>query len=68
MLRIEDCDAAVQRAVAHGATVIDEPTTWEYGERQATLDDYAGHRWTLSQTVADTAPEEWGGESVGAGW
>ncbi len=68
MLRVEDCDAAHARAVGQGATTVTEPTTYEYGERQCTIDDYAGHRWTLSQTVADTAPEEWGGEAIGGGW
>jgi uncharacterized glyoxalase superfamily protein PhnB len=68
MLRVDDVDAAHARALAQGATAVNEPTTYEYGERQSTLDDYAGHRWTLSQTVADTAPEEWGGETIGAGW
>jgi uncharacterized glyoxalase superfamily protein PhnB len=68
LLRVDDVDAAHARAVAQGATADHEPTTYEYGERQSTLDDYAGHRWTLSQTVADTAPEEWGGETIGAGW
>jgi hypothetical protein len=23
----------------------------------------AGHEWTFSQSIADVAPEEWGGES-----
>jgi uncharacterized glyoxalase superfamily protein PhnB len=41
-----------------------EPTTFEYGERQCTVDDYAGHRWTLSESVDDVAPEAWGGVLV----
>jgi hypothetical protein len=28
------------------------------------LEDLAGHRWELTQTVRDVAPEEWGGISV----
>jgi hypothetical protein len=37
----------------------------EYGERQYSAEDLAGHRWTFSETLADVAPEEWGGTSVG---
>jgi uncharacterized glyoxalase superfamily protein PhnB len=64
VLRVEDVDALCERARAHGATIVMEPTTFEYGERQATIDDYAGHRWTLSQTVEDADPAEWGGVLV----
>ena len=67
-VRVPDVDAAYARARDAGATAHGEPTTYEYGERQSTLDDYAGHRWTLSQTVADTSPQEWGGEAIGGGW
>ncbi len=42
------------------------PTTFEYGERQYTAVDPAGHQWTFSETLADVAPEEWGGISAPA--
>ena len=38
-----------------------EPTDFEYGERQYTAEDPAGHQWTFSETLADIAPEAWGG-------
>ena len=38
--------------------------TYEYGERSGVLEDIGGHRWELTQTVRDTAPEEWGGTTV----
>jgi uncharacterized glyoxalase superfamily protein PhnB len=41
-----------------------EPTNFEYGERQYTAEDPAGHQWTFSETVADLAPEDWGGITV----
>jgi uncharacterized glyoxalase superfamily protein PhnB len=41
-----------------------EPTDFEYGERQYHVEDLAGHQWTFSETLADMAPEQWGGESV----
>jgi uncharacterized glyoxalase superfamily protein PhnB len=62
-IRVEDVDAAFARAVEHGATVLEELTTRNYGEREATIADPAGHRWQLTQTVRDVAPEEWGGLS-----
>ena len=42
-----------------------EPTDFEYGERQYAAEDLAGHLWTFSQTLADVAPEAWGGTSHG---
>ena len=38
----------------------------EYGERECTVEDPARHRWQLTQTMRDVAPEEWGGVSIGA--
>jgi hypothetical protein len=29
-------------------------------ERQYTVEDSRGHRWTFSQSIADVAPEAWG--------
>lgn len=63
-VRVEDVDAAFARACAAGAVVLEEPTTFEYGERSCTLEDLAGHRWELTTTVVDVAPEEWGGISL----
>ena len=63
-VRVPDVDAAFVRAREAGARVIDEPTSYEYGERSCTLEDLAGHRWELTQTVRDVAPEEWGGVTV----
>lgn len=64
MLKVEDAAAIVARAVEHGAKLTGELHDWEYGERQATIDDVFGHQWVLTQTLADTAPEQWGGKSV----
>jgi len=63
-LRVGDVDAAFARAVAAGAQVVQGPTTYEYGERSAVVADLGGHRWELTQTVRDVAPEEWGGVAV----
>ena len=64
-VRVSDVDAAFERARSHGARVLQEPTEFEYGERECTVEDPAGHRWQLTQTMRDVAPEEWGGVSVG---
>ena len=64
MVRVEDAHAHCARARAHGARIVAEPTDYPYGERQYTAEDPAGHQWTFSQTLADVAPEEWGGISV----
>ena len=64
MLRVADVDALCARAVTQGARVIHAPETHLYGERQATLEDFAGHIWTLTQTVEDTDPAAWGGAAV----
>jgi uncharacterized glyoxalase superfamily protein PhnB len=63
-VRVPDVDAAFARARDAGARVLDEPTTFEYGERSCTVEDLAGHRWELTQTVRDVEPEDWGGVTV----
>lgn len=63
-VRVPEVDAAFTRARDAGALVIESPTTHEYGERSGTLEDLAGHRWELTQTVRDVEPEEWGGVTV----
>src|SRR5262249_52287739 len=61
LLRVDDVDAVCERARAHGARIVSEPTTFPYGERQCEIADPAGHRWMLSQTVEDVDPADWGG-------
>ena len=63
-LRVPDVDAAFERARDHGARVLEEPFTHVYGERSCVVEDPAGHRWELTQSVRDVEPEEWGGVTV----
>jgi uncharacterized glyoxalase superfamily protein PhnB len=63
-VRVPDVDAAFARACSQCARVVEELRTWEYGERSGVLEDLGGHRWELTQTVRDVAPEEWGGTTV----
>ncbi len=64
MVRVADARAHCEHARKHGARIVAEPNDFPYGERQYTAEDLAGHQWTFSQTIADVAPEEWGGMSV----
>jgi uncharacterized glyoxalase superfamily protein PhnB len=64
MVRVEDAHAHCEHARGHGARIVAEPTDFPYGERQYTAEDLAGHQWTFSQTLADVAPEDWGGITV----
>ena len=63
-VRVVDVDDAFARARDHGAVVLEAPVDREYGERDCTLEDLAGHRWQLAEAVADIAPEEFGCETV----
>ncbi|HTU41913.1 MAG TPA: VOC family protein [Candidatus Aquilonibacter sp.] len=45
---VENVDAAFQKALAAGATLISEPRDQEYGERSATVKDAAGNFWYIA--------------------
>jgi uncharacterized glyoxalase superfamily protein PhnB len=62
-IRVEDADAHCKRARNGGARITQEPVTHPHGERQYNADDFAGHSWTFSQSVADVDPAEWGGRA-----
>ncbi|HEY7255902.1 MAG TPA: VOC family protein [Solirubrobacterales bacterium] len=61
MLRVDDVASVCERVRTNGGAVVQEPKDFPYGERQCTFIDPWGHRWTLTQTLRDVAPEEWGG-------
>jgi uncharacterized glyoxalase superfamily protein PhnB len=64
LVRVGDCRAHFERARAVGARILMEPTDMPFGERQYTAEDLEGHHWTFSETLADVAPEEWGGKTI----
>jgi uncharacterized glyoxalase superfamily protein PhnB len=68
MVRVQDAEAHFERARAFGARILMEPTDFEYGERQYSAEDPAGHQWTFSETRADVHPDEWGGILVDPGY
>jgi uncharacterized glyoxalase superfamily protein PhnB len=61
MLRVEDANRHHEHARQRGARILQPPADHPYGERQYTAEDFAGHRWSFSQSIADVAPEDWGG-------
>jgi uncharacterized glyoxalase superfamily protein PhnB len=61
MVRVEDVNAHYERARRSGLTIVREPTDYPYGERQYNVEDFAGHHWCFSQSIADVDPREWGG-------
>lgn len=63
-IRVEDVDAQFERACTHGARVVEPLIDRQYGERECTVDDLAGHRWQFTQTIRDVRPEEYGCQTV----
>lgn len=61
MVRVEEIDSHYERVKQAGAQIISPPADYPYGERQYTVQDPGGHRWTFSQTIADVDPKTWGG-------
>ena len=45
---VEDADSVCKKALAAGATLIDEPRDQEYGERSGTVKDPAGNIWYIA--------------------
>jgi uncharacterized glyoxalase superfamily protein PhnB len=57
---IPEVEAHFERAVRAGASVLAPPQDKPYGQRQYTVEDPEGHRWSFSEQVRDVLPEEWG--------
>jgi uncharacterized glyoxalase superfamily protein PhnB len=62
LVRVPDVASHHEHARQRGARILQPPADHPYGERQYTAEDLAGRRWTFSESIADVAPEEWGGE------
>lgn len=59
-VRVEKVDGHFEHAQRCGARILKPPTDMPFGERQYTVEDPWGHRWTFSQSIADVALEAWG--------
>ena len=57
-LYVKDADAAYQRALDAGATVLKPIADQFYGDRAGTIQDPFGHKWTLMTHKEDLTPEE----------
>ena len=64
MVRVDDVARHYAHVAQCGARIIAAPTDYPYGERQYTVEDLAGRRWTFSQSIADVDPQEWGGALI----
>ena len=51
---VEDADMVYRKALAAGASSIDEPQDQEYGERSATAKDPAGNYWYIATYKGDS--------------
>jgi uncharacterized glyoxalase superfamily protein PhnB len=49
---VEDVEAHYVRAVAAGATIVEEPKETFYGARRYGAEDLEGHRWYFAQDIA----------------
>jgi uncharacterized glyoxalase superfamily protein PhnB/predicted enzyme related to lactoylglutathione lyase len=63
VVRVDDALAHHDRVRSRGVRIVQELKDHAYGERQYTAEDLGGHHWCFSQSIADVAPEEWGGTS-----
>ncbi len=55
---VDNADAAFQRALDAGATVVEPLTNKFYGDRAGRVVDPYGYKWTLTTHVEDVSPEE----------
>ncbi len=63
-VRVDDARKHCERARLAGAKILTEPVDQMYGECQYNAEDFYGHRWDFTETIADVEPESWGGVSV----
>lgn len=54
----KDCDAAIQRAVDAGATVVMPATDMFWGDRYGVIVDPYGHKWSFATHQKDLTPKE----------
>jgi uncharacterized glyoxalase superfamily protein PhnB len=57
-IHVDDADVLVERAVAHGATLVMAPKDMFYGERSGVVRDPFGYRWNIGHSIEEVTPEE----------
>jgi uncharacterized glyoxalase superfamily protein PhnB len=65
VVHVENVDEHFDYARQSGARILKSPADAPFGERQYTVEDRWGHRWTFSQSIADVDPEAWGARRPG---
>jgi PhnB protein len=55
---VEDCDAAIKRAVDAGATVLMPAADMFWGDRYGVVVDPFGHKWSFGTHIKDVTPGE----------
>ncbi len=55
---VENCDAAIQRAVDAGATVLMPAADKFWGDRYGVVTDPFGHKWAFATHLKDLTPEQ----------
>ena len=50
-LFVEDVDQFVKKAVDNGAKLVSPAQSYDYGYRQAVVEDPFGHRWMIEQEI-----------------
>ena len=55
---VNDCDAAIKRAVEAGASLSMPATDMFWGDRYGKVTDPFGHEWSVATHIADPTPEE----------
>ena len=64
LVRVPDVLDHYEHARKNGARILQPLADFHYGERQYSAEDIGGHTWTFSQSIADLAPEDWGGTTA----
>ncbi len=55
---VEDVDAHFEQAREAGATILQEPTDQEYGDRRYDCTDLEGHQWYFATAMSPTSSGE----------
>jgi uncharacterized glyoxalase superfamily protein PhnB len=58
---VNEIDSQYIRVKQAGPQIVSPPEDYPDRERQYTVQDPGGHRWTFSQTIADVDPKTGGG-------
>jgi PhnB protein len=57
-LMVDDVDAALDKAVAAGATLVMPAADMFWGDRYGIVEDPSGHRWSMSTPKENLTPEQ----------